>query len=144
MLSSVMLQTPSMPALILSFLCHRLFPYICLSDRIATFQSGLRSLPRERDAGAQKIPPWASEAADARHALQAVPEGSREPVSPLASLVSRLLQGGVIDSLHTVTCLQIQPSLSGLQRYQGRKGLCAQRVSGGEGTSVRRIACYVT
>jgi hypothetical protein len=53
-------------------------------------------------------------------------------------------EGGVTDSRLTLTCLQIQPSLSGLQRYQGRKGLCAQRVSGGEGTSVRRITCYVT
>lgn len=52
-------------------------------NHIATFQSGLRSLPRERDAGAQEIPSWAAEAADARYALQAVPEGSRESASPL-------------------------------------------------------------
>jgi hypothetical protein len=124
------------------------FPHNDPLNHIATFQSGLRSLPRERNAGTQEIPPWASKAADARYALQAVPEGSRESVSPLgpqfAPLVSRLLQRGVIDSRHTLTCLQIQPSLSGLQRYQGREGLCAQRVSGGEGTSICRVACYVT
>ena len=98
-----MLQTLSMPALISPFDHQHLFPRDLQSLRLtATFQSGFRSLPRERNAGTQEISPGAAEAADARYALQAVPEGSREPVSPLAPPIRFLcfstIQGHITDS----------------------------------------------